>query len=173
MPSFELETSIPLRLHANAAEAQVHHLAWLKEMGLISDSETARDYARQGAVSAMTYTFAQIPYSGLCLAADMAGITVFLDDYCSHGRPLAQVAKLINSLEAIILDPVEQHHNVNNPILLGWLNAWQRYGDGMSTSWKQRTLRTWQNFLSVWIEKALMQVLGISGHCRWRRCPLQ
>jgi len=41
MPSSELETSIPFRLHANAAEAQVHHLAWLEEMGLISDPGTA------------------------------------------------------------------------------------------------------------------------------------
>ncbi|MBC3363037.1 hypothetical protein [Pseudomonas sp. SWRI154] len=161
MPFFDLETSIPFRIHPRAEDVHVWHLNWLQEMGLISEPKVAQDYSRQGAVSAMTYIFPQIPYSGLCLAADMAGITVFLDDYCSvHAKAPERVVRLVTSLVAVTLDPIESHHQMSNPIVRAWLHAWKRYGEGMSSRWREKTQQTWHEFLTAWIDEAAIQVQG-------------
>ncbi|MCU1738317.1 MULTISPECIES: terpene synthase family protein [unclassified Pseudomonas] len=160
MPSFELETTIPLRVHPQATELESYHINWLREMGLMSDTEAEQSYLQQGAVRLVIYTFPQIPYVGLCLATDMIGIAAIVDDYCSsHVNETEQVTKLIHSLINITEDPVEQHHDMNNPMLRSWLNTWQRYSDGMvcmSDAWQRKTRATWQSFLQSWIDESRM-----------------
>ncbi|MFB7911527.1 pentalenene synthase [Kitasatospora sp. NPDC056076] len=189
----DVEFTVPLesRVSPDLPRARRHHLAWVRESGLLHGEDALRRYASSRVADSAAYGFPYAAGADLDLCFDLLGWLYLLDNHFddhfdgrldgrlddgSGARPAAARTEDAVALCQDLVDHLRYGTRPGAgaaPAVAAFADCWQRMGQGMSQEWRRRTAHDWVDYLAGWPTKIADRVLGVlpdpAAHLRARR----
>ncbi|MEU4115530.1 pentalenene synthase [Kitasatospora sp. NPDC028055] len=196
----DVEFTVPLesRVSPDLPRARRHHLAWVRESGLLRDEEALRRYECLRVADSAAYGFPYAAGADLDLCFDLLGWLFLLDDHLDHhtdarpgargdnhpaarpaARPRASAAARTEDAVALCQQLVDHLRYGTRPgagaapVVAAFADCWQRMSHGMSQEWRRRTAHDWVDYLAGWPTKIADRIPGAlpdpAAHLRARR----
>ncbi|MFF2078013.1 pentalenene synthase [Kitasatospora sp. NPDC058162] len=185
----DVEFTVPLesRVSPDLPRARRHHLAWVRESGLLHGEEALRRYESSRVADSAAYGFPDAAGDDLDLCLDLLGWLSLLDDRFDDrldtgdrriGR-LGTRGTRMDDAVALCQDLVDHLRYGTRPAaktapaVAAFAHCWQRMSHGMSQEWRRRTVHDWTDYLAGWptriADRAYAPLPDPAAHLRARR----
>ncbi|MFJ2061406.1 hypothetical protein ACIOMM_36750 [Streptomyces sp. NPDC087908] len=137
-------------------EVRQESLRWLTGHGLLRSSEAEIRFSGWNLTELASRFFPQARGSELLLAANQQGFFFLFDDQFDAPEGLRDEAVAVTrQLMALAHQPPGTRANLQTPVTDAWTEIWAESCEGMSMSWRNRAIYSWDRYFTGNLVEAL------------------